>query len=164
MKLFEIDLYKFHSNPETLHGHDRADEIVPERIYNIAKSRKKLTDKQEDVLAKNSEYAYRYAQYILKKPWSKGEDVIAKDAEYAYYYAHDVLKMPWPKGEATIAKDSQYAYYYALNVLKKPWPKGEDSIAKDTEYAYEYARNILKLTKAKAKMWHEDKYKQTQRK
>ena len=52
-----MDLYKFHSNPETLHGHDRADEIVPERIYNIAKSGKKLTDKQEDVIAKDPKYA-----------------------------------------------------------------------------------------------------------
>ena len=91
-----MDLYKFHSNPETLHGYDRADEIVPERIYNIAKSGKKLTDKQEDVIAKNPLYAYRYALNILKKPFPKGEDAIAiaKNPYYAHYYAHYVLKLP----------------------------------------------------------------------
>ena len=83
-----MDLYKFHSNPETLHGHDRADEIVPERIYDIAKSGKKLTDKQEDVIAKDPKYAYGYAYSISKKPFLKGEDAIAKDPEYAYYYAY----------------------------------------------------------------------------
>ena len=129
MKLFEIDLYKFHSNPEILHGYDRVDEIVPERIFDIAKSGKKLTNKQEDTIAKDPEYAYFYAYYILKKPWPKGEDAIAKYPEYAYSYAKYVLKKPFPKGEDAIAKDSYFAYEYALNVLKLPeaearkWPK-----------------------------------------
>ena len=153
MKLFEIDLYKFHSNPETLHGYDRADEIVSERIYDIAKSGKKLTDKQEDVIAKDPKYAFKYAINILKNSFLKGEDAIAKDPSYAYEYAISVLKKPFPKGEDLIAKYAGYAYYYAYNVLKKPWPKGEDAIAKDLYYAYEYAIKVLKLPKAEARKW-----------
>ena len=122
-----MDLYKFHSNPETLHGYDKADEIVPKRIYDIAESGKKLTEKQEDA--------------------------IAKDQYYAYYYAHNVLKKPFLKGEDIIAKDPLFAYYYAQYVLEKHFPKGEDAIAKDPLYAYRYAKNILKLPKAEAKMW-----------
>ena len=63
-----MDLYKFHSNPETLHSYDRADEIVPERIYDVAESGKKLTDKQEDVIAKDPLYAHLYALDVLKLP------------------------------------------------------------------------------------------------
>ncbi len=119
-----MDLYKFYSKPEALKGYDEADDIVPSRILKLAKSGKKLTDKQEVTLAKNAEHSYSYA-YILKKPFPKGEDAIAKDAQYSYIYANDVLKKPFPKGEDAIAKDSYYSYLYARYVLKNPFPQGE---------------------------------------
>ena len=148
-----MDLYKFHTNPETLHGHNIAYETVPELVYNIAKSGKKLTDKQEDAIAKDPKYAYRYAYYVLDKPFPNGEDAISKDPVYAHKYACDVLKKPFPRGEDAITKDSYYAYKYAISVLKKPWPKGEDAISKDSFYSYYYARDILKLSEAKARKW-----------
>ena len=122
-----MDIYKFHSNPETLHGHDIAYETVPELVYKIAESGKKLTDKQEDV--------------------------IAKDPRYTFLYAYNILNKPWPKGEDAIAKDSYYAYWYAFSVLEEPFLKGEDAIAKDLYFAYEYAHNILKLPEAEARKW-----------
>ena len=115
-----MDFYKFHSNPETLYGFERANDIVPERIYNKAIFGNKLSNVQEDILAKNPKCAYRYALLILKKPFPKGEDVISKDPRYAYHYAYDVLKNPFPKGEDAIAENPAYAILYALNVLKLP--------------------------------------------
>ena len=44
-----MDLYKYHSKPETLDRYTDRDQIVPERIYEIAKSGKKLTQRQGDL-------------------------------------------------------------------------------------------------------------------
>ena len=148
-----MDLYNYHSKTETLDRYAERDQIVPERVYEIAKSGKKLTQTQEDTLAKSSKYAYLYAYDVLEKPFLVGEAAIAKDADYAYYYARDMLKKRFPAGEAAIAKDAYYAYCYALDVLKKPWPKGETAIAKDTRYAFHYARDVLDLPDKEAKKW-----------
>ena len=148
-----MDLYKYHSNPETLDRYAERDQIVPERIYEIAKSGKKLTQTQEAVLAKSSMYAYRYAFNVLGKRFPEGEAVIAKDADYAYYYARDMLKKSWPAGEAVIAKDAYYAYLYARKVLGKRFPKGEAAIASDAHYAYYYALYVLDLSEKEANKW-----------
>ena len=88
-----MDLYKYHSNPETLARYAEANDVVPERVYDIAMSGK-LNPRQEDTLAKSSEYSYMYARNVLRRPWPKGEDAIAKSAEYAYNYAHLALGLP----------------------------------------------------------------------
>ena len=152
-----MDLYKYHSKPESLDRYAERDQIVPERILEIAKSGKKLTQRQEDTLTKSPKYAFHYAFHVLNKPWPAGEAAIAKDAEYSYYYAYDVLKKQWPAGEAAIAKSAHFAYRYAHDVIKKPWLAGEAAIANDThveyEYAYRYARDVLKLSDKEAKHW-----------
>ena len=147
-----MDLYKYHSKPETLDRYAERDQIVPKRIYDIAMSGQKLTQRQEDTLAKSPKYAFHYARNVLEKPFPAGEAAIAKDAYYAYYYAHEMLKKPFPAGEAAIAKSANYAYLYALHVFKKPWPAGEAAIA-NTHVAYEYARTVLKLPKEEANQW-----------
>ena len=78
---------------------------------------------------------------------------IAKDPEWAYRYAKDVLKGQFPLGEPTIAEDPQWAYYYAAEVLKGPFPLGEPAIAKDPGWAYEYAKEVLNLPEEQAKQW-----------
>ena len=148
-----MDLYKYHSKPETLDRYAERDQIVPERIYEIAMSGQKLTQRQEAVLAKSSKYAYRYAFNVLKKPFPAGEAAIAKDSDYAYLYAFNVLKKPFHAGEAAIAKSAYIAYEYARSVLKKQFSAGEAEIANDTHVAYEYARSVLKLPKEEAKQW-----------
>ena len=152
-----MDLYKYHSNPETLDRYAERDQIVPERIYEIAKSGQKLTKTQEDALAKSPKYAFYYAFNVLKKPFPAGEAAIAKDEYFAYRYAFNVLKKPFPAGEAAIAKNTHYAYQYAIDVLKKPFPAGEAVIAKDANYAFEYAYNyalyVLKLPEEEAEKW-----------
>src|SRR4030065_565173 len=99
MKLFEIlDLYKLHSDPKSIKGHDVAYEKVPGLAWKKYKDQPDELKKREDL-------------------WSKGEDAIAKDPYFAYLYAHDVLKKPFPKGEDAIVKQSGFSYWYAHDVL-----------------------------------------------
>lgn len=142
MKLFELDLYKLHDKPDNLHGHEKADDIVPERIMQIAKRHGKLNDTQEKIIAKNTDNAYEYATFILRKPWPKGEDAISKDPEYSYWYACNILKQPFPKGEDVISKNSELSYMYARDVMKGKFPKGEDAIAKNASTVLFYAKLI----------------------
>ena len=64
--------------------------------------------------------------------------MIAKDAQWSYHYALYVLKAAWPEGEAAIATKSAVAYHYAKEVLEAPFPLGEKVIAKDGVYYKQY--------------------------
>ena len=78
-------------------------------------------------------------------------DKIAQDACYAYRYALDVLDGPFPSGEAAIAQDACYACLYALYVLHGPFPAGSAAIAQDPGYAYLYALYVLHGGKARGR-------------
>jgi hypothetical protein len=86
-----VNLYKLHSKPETLDHHDVAFDKVPKLVW--AKYRDQPTElkKREKILAKNPRTAYRYARFVLGKPFPAGEAVILKDTGYAYVYALLVL-------------------------------------------------------------------------
>ena len=148
-----MNLYKFHSKPETLDHYDEAHEKVPKLVWEKYKNHPAELKKREKVLARDPKTAYLYAQSVLNGPFPAGEATIAKSAEYVHYYALQVLGKPFPAGEAAIAKSTKYAYFYTLYVLKKPFPAGEAAIAKDATYAYNYARNILKLSREEAQLW-----------
>ncbi len=113
-----MNLYKFHSEPESMKNHDYHNDNVAELFWN----------------------KYRKTPIELKKR----EKAIAKNSEYAYYYARNVLHKRFPLGEEAIAKDPRYAYEYAINVLCDRFPLGEEAIAKSPYYAVEYAKNIIK--------------------
>jgi hypothetical protein len=78
-----------------------------------------------------------YAAFVIEgRRWPEGEAAIAKDTEYAYWYAKYVIEGRFPEGEAAIAKDTEYVYLYAEDVIKGRWPEGEAAIAKDTKQSY----------------------------
>jgi hypothetical protein len=65
-----MNLYKFHTNPESL-------------------------DFYKERLTKVPQFAYEHAK-ILGRRFPEGEAAIAKDPYSAYYYAKDVIKGRFP--------------------------------------------------------------------
>jgi hypothetical protein len=124
-----MNLYKYHSRPETLDLHDQAFEQVPRLAWEKYWSDATELRKREKIWARNPKIAYLYAS---------------------------VVKEPFPAGEAIIAQDPWYAYWYASFVLHKPWPAGEVGIIKDALCAYHYARSVLKLPETEADKWAEE--------
>ena len=125
-----MNLYKLHSDPTSLLHHDIAHEKVPAVFWDKYKDNPEELKKREAAIAKDPQYAYRYAYFVLEKSFPAGEAAIAKDPYYAYRYASDVLKKPFPAGEAAIAKDPRYARLYVRDVLKKDFYLNGKLIAK----------------------------------
>ena len=63
-----LNLYKLHSNPKLLKYYDIADEKIPAIFWEKYKNNLVELKKREPAIAKNAEYAYFYAKYILKNP------------------------------------------------------------------------------------------------
>ena len=99
-----MNLYKLHSNPESLDHFEKVTDNNPAIFWDKYKNKPEELKKREKYIAKSLEYAYRYAKDILKGPFPLGEEAIAKDAKNVYYYAKEVLRGPFPLGEATISK------------------------------------------------------------
>ena len=140
-----LNIYKYHSNPETITGFDQAMNSVPhlawdqifgtsdveayEELLVTGKVDLEELRKRERLWAKSREYSYRYAFYVLEGRFEKGEDAIATSAEYSYYYAADTLGGERVENiEAAIATDAEYSYRYAYIVLEGRFEKGEDAI------------------------------------
>ena len=67
-----LNLYRYHTQPQTLAHYEEARTSVPEM-------------------------AYQYASEVLNGRFPAGEAAIARDAKWAYWYAHDILnKDPIP--------------------------------------------------------------------
>ena len=147
-----MNLYKFHTNPESLYGYEKAIERVPAAAWGTHENNHDKLRELENLWTKSAEYSYRYALYILKDRFPQGEDVIATNAEFSYLYAAAVLKprgiIGFPKGEDAIATHARHSYWYAIVVFKPRgiigFPKGEHAIATDAEYSYLYAKDVLK--------------------
>ena len=125
-----MNLYKLHSNPESLDHFEKVTANNPDFFWEKYINKPEELKKREKHIAKSPKHAYYYAQSILKGPFPLGEEAIAKDVVSAYYYAEHVLNGPFPAGEATIAKHVGYAYEYTAGVLKKDFYLNGKLIAK----------------------------------
>jgi hypothetical protein len=136
-----MNIYKFHTNPESLDHYEERLTRVPKLAYEHAKKLGRRFPEGEAVIAKDAKWSYWYAREIIKGRFPEGEAAIAKHAgasfEYAYY-----LKKRFPMGESEIAKDAYYAYHYAVDVIKKRFPDGEETIAKHGMYRYDYNKRF----------------------
>ena len=143
-----MNLYKLHSNPESLHGYDVAREKVPELAWETHKRNHGKLRELEDTWTKSAQYSYWYARFVLENRFPKGEDAIATDDLWSYRYAKNILKplgiIGFPQGEDAIATSGRRSCEYAENVLEDRFPKGEDAIATDAWSSYLYARDVLK--------------------
>ncbi len=91
-----MNIYKYHTDPESL-------------------------DHYEDRLTRVPELAFEHAMSLGRR-FPEGEAAIANNALYAFSYAHGIIEERWPEGEAAIAKSARYAYYYAKYVIKVRFP------------------------------------------
>ena len=142
-----LNLYKYHTNPETLTGFDLATDKVPYLAWDHFRANHEELRKREHVWAKSAKYSYWYAEDVLRdERVEKIEDAIATDAYYSYFYAKDVLKGERvEKIEDAIATSAGFSYQYAIYVLKgKRFEKGEDAISTSAYYSYLYAKDVIK--------------------
>ena len=99
----------------------------------------------EPAIAKNAEYSYMYARFVLmKKPFPLGEPAIAKSAYFSILYADQIINGKFELGEKAIAESDYQSFTYARDILKGPFPLGEPVIAKSTEYSKKYTQEVLK--------------------
>lgn len=102
----------------------------------------KITDKLENVIAKNPKISVSYAKNIINSDFPKGESAIATDPIASLLYALHIRER-FDKGEEAIASDGAAALQYATKILKGPFPEAEDEIAKNPKRAYTYAKDVL---------------------
>ena len=115
------NLYKYHSNPESILWYKEAFEVVPELVWEKYKNDPEELKKREHILAKDALPASYYAITIIRKPFPLGEEAISKNAHYSYWYAYKVLNKPFPLGEEAISKNEYWNNQYQ-QFLKPPFP------------------------------------------
>ena len=139
-----LNLYKYHTNPETITGFDQAMDSVPSVAWEHYKGNHEELRKREHMWAKSAEHSYWYALFVLKgERFIKGEDAIATDALYSYRYANNVLKGERvEKFEDAIATSARHSYEYAFFSLNgERFIKGEDAI-RGSEYQQAYEQEF----------------------
>ena len=136
-----MDLYKLHSNPETLDGFDQQSN-VPEILRDLARSKQDLAIEQK--IIKHPRFAYEYAEYVLDRRWPEAEKYIMKHPESAHRYANKFFKDGWPEAEQYIMTDPWPAYSYAKKFFKGVgWPEAEQYIMTDPTWAARYAIDVV---------------------
>lgn len=149
-----MDIYKYYNKPEELPRYYDKLNVVPRYLRQRidAYAFDELNDTAMLNIAKNPKLAYQYA---LKKGerFPAGEPAIMKHSEYACRYARYVLRHRWPEAEAIIAQDPTDAIDYANQVIKGRFPAAEPLLATHANYAYTYARNLgIRFEKGEPRM------------
>lgn len=144
-----MNLYKYHTNPETLHRHDEAEDIVPSLVKDAINDAyhnytNTLTPGQIKTIRKDPTLSFLYATRIEKGPWPPGEKAISTSSNFSIKYAMKVVNGKFPAGEKAIATDSTAAFNYAWHILKGRFPAGEKAIASNIVTAYQYAVHTIK--------------------
>ena len=105
-----MNLYEYHTNPETLHGYkDRFK--IPGFAYEEAKRTGNWTE-AEPYIMKDPSSVFLYARWVIGDRWSEAEPYIMKDPYYAFLYARDVIEGRWKEAEPYIMKNPFSASNY----------------------------------------------------
>ena len=113
-----MNLYEYHTNPETLYGY---------------KDRFKIP-------------LFAWEEAERTGNWTEAEPYIMKDPYYAYMYARDIRKKGrWKEAEPYIMKDPSSAFLYARWVIGDRWTEAEPYIMKNPFSAYNYKEFIRAL-------------------
>ena len=99
-----MNLYNFHSKPESLDYYGAMNETNPHIFWKKYRNNKEELKKREKYIAKVAEHAYLYARDVLHGPFPAGEAVIAKDVYFAHQYAKYALKKDFYLDGKLIAK------------------------------------------------------------
>ena len=161
-----LDLYTFYTKPNSLDHFAQAKTSIPEIAWqhNTDEEKRAL----EPLWKRSSEFAWKYADEVLKDRFPAGEAAIAQDPDWACNYVRYVLLPKWNKvhkgepfpgwkpGEKAMARTARTAYEYAWGVIKKPFPLGEPVLARSEYYHLHYATQVLKLPRPEADAWAEE--------
>ena len=117
-----INLFKYHSSPQTLYAFNDRTKLVPEM-------------------------AYEYARDVINGRWPEGESTIAKDPVFAFMYITHILKRKrWKKAEPAIMKDPYIAFMYARDIIEDRWKEAEPIIMNSiAASAYAHHFNIVDI-------------------
>lgn len=132
-------------------------DVRPKRVcsprYAVLKARKgkKLNKWELEDLAKDPEYAYQYADLVLKARFPEAEPAIAKVPDTAFQYAKNVIKGRFPEAEEMFLRlhcdwgPRNYLPRYFIDIAQEPNPLVEKKIlATHHGLAIEYAAKCLK--------------------
>ena len=139
-----LNIYKYHTHPESLPLYEKAMECIPDLFWEKYKDNPEELKKRERAISMSAKYSYFYALNVLKTRFEAGEKSIATDAWCSYRYASDVLNGRFEAGEETIATDAWSSYFYARYLLKGRFEAGEKAILNS-----EYKQNYLDFLKEK---------------
>jgi len=89
------------------------------------------------------QWAYWYANRVLRGRWPEAESHIRQAPRWAYYYAYAILCGRWPEAEPYILQSPEYAYCYARHVIQGRWLEAEPTILQDPRWAYWYAYHVI---------------------
>lgn len=162
-----MNLYKLHSSSKKLKHYDQKMNIphvlweekyqphfsdstdVMVSGHDRTEVRKKLTQKDKEILAKHPKAAFQLAVQYYQDRFPEGEDAIATDPMLAYMYARKILKGKFEKGEKAIASNSGLAIQYALFITGERFPAAEENIrefnrrkARTQGYTEEYEKRF----------------------
>lgn len=144
-----FNIYKYHTEPETLDKFQEADMNILEVFWHKYNGNDKELLKRRKAISKHPSKATYFAHSVLNKErFPEGESAISTDYKSSYLYAKFIIKGPWPKGEKAIAEDPEYAYKYS-KLINDKFSEGEDVIM-GSSYAGEYLQHLEDIGK---KIW-----------
>ena len=119
LKLLEmLNIYDYHTNPESFTNREKVLDSVPDFFWEKYKNNPDELKKREKAIAKSAQYSYYYAYLILKGRFEAGEKSIATNAQYSYAYAIVVLKNRFEAGEKSIASNAHYSFLYNWDISR----------------------------------------------
>jgi hypothetical protein len=87
-----MNIYKFHTDPESLDHYEKRLTRVPKLAYEHARDLGRRFPEGEAAIAKDVQLAYKYAAYVIKERFPAVEAAIAKNGWRSYNYAREVIK------------------------------------------------------------------------
>ena len=112
-----LNIYKYHTHPETLPLYEKAMECVPDCFWEEYQNNPEELKKREGAIAMSAKYSYLYALDVLKSRFEAGENIIATNYIYSFLYSRDVVKGRFEAGEEKIL-NSEWKQKY-LDLLKE---------------------------------------------
>lgn len=141
-----MNLFNYHTDPESLKHYEAAHEKIPRFAWEKYAGDASQIRAREHLWAREADKSVMYAMHFLGERFKKGEPAILKDSFWARVYASEVIKGPWPEAEDIIATSAYDSFVYAQQVLKARFKKGEDAI-RHSQYNNAYVSWLLRPRK-----------------
>lgn len=144
------------NNDYTSTSEEIAYQTTPRSIY-LKAFKENLSQEERDILARDPQYAYRYATDILKGRFIEGESAIAADPKFSHYYVSSILIPIYKKLDI-------YFSYWDLNIInpsgRLPLPDIETTIYAAFVTGFtDYLFNALNIFKEKSERFPDEEHR-----